>query len=47
MSNRQGKPYAGTRLAKYIEKRVLELRPKKTQEPLPARPASSIPTCSP
>lgn len=31
MSNRQGKPYAGTRLAKYLEKRILELRPKKTQ----------------
>ena len=25
------KPYADTRLAKYIEKRVLELRPKKSQ----------------
>jgi hypothetical protein len=31
MNNRQGKPYAGTRLAKYLEKRILELRPKKTQ----------------
>ncbi|TIV61846.1 MAG: XRE family transcriptional regulator [Mesorhizobium sp.] len=31
MSNRQGKPYAGTRLATYLEKRILELRPKKTQ----------------
>lgn len=31
MSSRQGKPYAGTRLANYLEKRVLELRPKKTQ----------------
>lgn len=25
------KPYAGTRLASYIEKRVLELRPRKSQ----------------
>ena len=31
MTNRQGKPYAGTRLAKYLDKRILELRPKKTQ----------------
>lgn len=31
MSSHQGKPYAGTRLAKYLEKRILELRPKKTQ----------------
>ena len=31
MNNRQGKPYAGTRLAKYLEKRILELRPEKTQ----------------
>lgn len=31
MSNRQGKPYAGTKLARYLEKRILELRPKKTQ----------------
>ncbi|MGN6585027.1 MAG: XRE family transcriptional regulator [Rhizobiaceae bacterium] len=31
MTNRPGKPYAGTRLAKYLEKRILELRPKKTQ----------------
>ncbi|MGB3541170.1 MAG: XRE family transcriptional regulator [Mesorhizobium sp.] len=31
MNNRQGKPYADTRLAKYLEKRILELRPKKTQ----------------
>lgn len=31
MSSNQGKPYAGTRLAKYLEKRILELRPKKTQ----------------
>jgi len=31
MNNRQGKPYAGTRLAKYLGKRILELRPKKTQ----------------
>src|SRR5690554_2850177 len=26
-----GKPYAGTRLATYLEKRILELRSKKTQ----------------
>lgn len=26
-----GRPYANTRLAKYLEKRILELRPKKTQ----------------
>lgn len=31
MTNRQRKPYAGTRLTKYLEKRILELRPKKTQ----------------
>jgi hypothetical protein len=31
MRNVPGKPYAGTRLAKYLEKRILELRPKKTQ----------------
>jgi len=31
MRNRSGKPYAGTRLAKYLERRVLELRPTKTQ----------------
>jgi hypothetical protein len=31
MRNRTGKPYAGTRLAKYLEKRILELRPKKAQ----------------
>jgi hypothetical protein len=31
MKSRSGKPYAGTRLAKYLEKRILELRPKKTQ----------------
>jgi len=31
MTNRQRKPYAGTKLAKYLEKRILELRPKKTQ----------------
>ncbi|MBZ9916589.1 MULTISPECIES: helix-turn-helix domain-containing protein [unclassified Mesorhizobium] len=31
MNNRPGKPYAGTRLVKYLEKRILELRPKKTQ----------------
>jgi hypothetical protein len=31
MSNRQGKPYAATRLVKYLERRILELRPKKTQ----------------
>jgi len=26
-----GKPYAGTRLAHYLERRILELKPKKTQ----------------
>lgn len=26
-----GKPYAGTRLVKYLEKRVLELKPRKSQ----------------
>lgn len=31
MSKRPGKPYADTRCAKYVEKRILELRPKKTQ----------------
>jgi len=31
MNNRKGKPYAGTRLANYLEKRILELRSKKTQ----------------
>lgn len=31
MKNRSGKPFAGTRLASYLEKRILELRPKKTQ----------------
>lgn len=31
MNNRQGRPYAGTRLTKYLQKRILELRPKKTQ----------------
>lgn len=28
---KSGKPFAGTRLAAYLEKRILELRPKKTQ----------------
>lgn len=31
MNNRQGKPYAGTKLAKYLEKRILELWPKRAQ----------------
>jgi len=31
MRHPPGKPYADTRLAKYLEKRILELRPKKTQ----------------
>lgn len=31
MRSRSGKPYADTRLARYLEKRILELRPKKTQ----------------
>jgi hypothetical protein len=31
MSNRPGRPYSSTRLAKYLQKRILELRPRKTQ----------------
>ena len=31
MKKSAGKPYAGTRLAKFLEKRILELRSKKTQ----------------
>lgn len=29
--NKPGRPYANTRLARFIEKRILELRPRKTQ----------------
>jgi transcriptional regulator with XRE-family HTH domain len=31
-----GKPYAETKLAKFLEKRILELRPKKTQRKIAA-----------
>lgn len=31
MSQAPGKPYANTRLSKFVARRVLELRPKKTQ----------------
>ncbi len=31
MPSNSGKPYKNTRLVKYLEKRVLELRPRKTQ----------------
>ncbi|RWG11359.1 MAG: XRE family transcriptional regulator [Mesorhizobium sp.] len=29
--NTQNRPYANTRLAKFVERRILELRPRKTQ----------------
>lgn len=31
MKKSAAKPYAGTRLVKFLEKRILELRPRKTQ----------------
>ena len=31
MNNKSGRPYAGTRLSNYIEKRILQLRPRKSQ----------------
>ena len=36
MKERLGKPYAGSRLAKFLEKRILELRSKKTQSAIAA-----------
>ena len=32
----KGRPYANTRLTKFLEKRILELRPKKTQQDIAA-----------
>ena len=31
MKSRAGRPYANSRLAKFLQKRILELRPRKTQ----------------
>lgn len=31
MKHKSGRPYAGTHLADYIEKRILQLRPRKSQ----------------
>lgn len=36
MTKTSGRPYSDTRLAKFVEKRVLELRPAKTQRQIAA-----------